>query len=174
MVAIRTTRRAFHHPYLGANVPTHKQVLFITLDRRSVEVDAGMLYILQELRRLGAKTQYSCQGDVAGAYVLMDRWSFNRLRRRIVRCRVFGGYSEDSLDLLREFRSGYRTQDFRTWRTNEAGVVLTRRVLFARGVNDLGQFTIEQDYSRRFGIRTTLRWPTAESDRVLQLLKETK
>ena len=152
----------------------HKQVQFITLDGRATLVDEGMLAVLNELRRLGVRTQYSCQKDRKTAYVLGDRKSFQPALKKIRQAYKDGLLSEDSARAVRCFLRGYTVHEFSWFKVHPDGAYETR---FERSIStghpSMGpRWSLQYLYSNKFGLRVVVRWPHNRTPAVLAMLKE--
>lgn len=152
--------------------PTHKQVYFETMFGDIVEVDKGMFDILEELKRLGVKTQFSCQGSQPyGAYVLADRYSFGRLLRKIYIRRKLGFYSVEAKETVDRFLAGHRMHEFAIFA--DQGCDERYKVTLRKSEKRDEQYSIEHSYSTFYGLRTSVRWPRRYSGAMLRLLRET-
>lgn len=156
----------------------HPQVPFTTLTGETVEVDEGLIYILEELKRLGVKTQFSCQGihekgkRGQSAYILADNRSFSRLTRKIYRKYKRRGYSPESMQQVRHFIKGYRMYEFAMFL--EQGTNEVYKAIFSRGRKNMTRYSVERTRSATYGTRLTVRWPVIETDAILNLLIETE
>lgn len=153
----------------------HDQVLFITIDGNSVYVDEGLLEILEEFRRLGVRTQFSCEGGEFSAYVLGDWRGMARLLRKFKKQSKNGYYSGFSKDIIESFHYGRHEFELANYRDARSGAEEPRYIFErSRGQRGPRRFAIEKSYSPQYGARITLRWPRLYNHRILNLLKETR
>lgn len=152
----------------------HTQVDFITANGEETEVDAGIFEILLSLKAMGVNTQYSCQGDEFGAYVLADRKSFRRVLKAMKKFQRRGDYSPQSGDVVWNFFNIYRHVQI-TW-FHWKGKYDESRVIFRRGKKNsfASKYSYEQLWDNWHGFRTTLRWPVEDSEKVLWMFLETQ
>lgn len=157
--------------YRQKNTTLHTQVPFVTKDGKLVQVDEGLLGVLEELRRLGVETQYSCQGDAECAYVLGSRKTFGPLLRRI-----HSYYKKDlflslpSRVIAGRFYWGYRSHEFSLF--FRKGVYRVLQFTWNRGVKQSPGYQVERLYSNSFGRRVCVRWPVEDTPKVHQMLFE--
>lgn len=136
----------------------HPQVPFLTLDKRLVTVDEGLLDILEALRDLGIRTEYSCESDFGQAYVVMTGLSYRRFNKMLGRSK-----------LNSKFRGGRRVWEFALFAqqgTNKFFDISMRRKGPYYG------FKVTHEWTNQWGFRTTYRWPTNYTHELRQLLKE--
>jgi hypothetical protein len=161
----------------------HEQIPFTTLDGELTDVDVGMFDVLTQLKEMGVRTQFSCQGGGIPiqdsdkkfqrlAYVVADAKSFMPVLREIKRNLRKNYYSEKSEDFARML--------FRTGFSREFNLVLRRRNVEHQWSFRLNAelirrnaYRIEDEFSNRYGHRITLRWPADVMDDFLGLLLET-
>lgn len=157
----------------------HKQTQFITLDHRAVTVDEGLLPVLNELRRLGVRTQYSCQKDRKTAYILADRKTLLPVIKKINRMYENKQYSESTMEIVRRFRRGYSSHEFSWFKNhkipNERMPAIETKFqrTISTGYHAPCRYSIEYLYSNTYGRRIVVRWPHYHTAEMLQLLKET-
>lgn len=152
----------------------HTQVPFKTSTGKRVEVDEGIYSVLMQLRRLGVRTQYSCQGGVPKegqeAYVLADYMSFRKAIKKIKRNVRRGSYSPDSHRVAKlllfssnkEFVIVWFEDNFRAEKKASYATKFRRR-----------NYSYEVQLDNKYGMRTTLRWPSKETPAILNMLRET-
>lgn len=151
----------------------HTQVGFITASGEQTEVDAGIYEILISLKVMGVVTQYSCQGDEFGAYVLADRKSFRRVLKAMKKFQRRGDYSLQSGDVVYDLFHTHREIAI-TW-FHKKGKYNESRVIFRRGKRrSSSDYSYEQLLDNQYGFRTTLRWHTRDSEKVLMMFLETQ
>ena len=151
----------------------HAQVPFTTLKGQVVEVDEGLHDILAMLRGLGVETQYSCQGSSTGAaYVLANRRGMRRLVREIYARYLKGEYTPEIRELIENFRKGLIEHEFAHFPEPGSGRA-PRQWIYRRGRKKAGWYAMEWLYSRRYGLRVSIRWPQDRNDDVFKLLFET-
>lgn len=156
----------------------HKQVPFKTLDGEVVGVDEGVRPVLEQLRRLGVRTQFSCQGDMFAAYVLADRKSFFPVLRLIRKKYQRRAYSPLARDAAWGFlRGGFTQHSFVRYRVVDKPYGRVHTILwnvkYERGLSDRQSYSIEYDYDNIYGFRICMRWPKQDMHKVLRLLMET-
>lgn len=154
--------------------PMHPQVPFYTLGNGAVvKVDAGLVDILNRMRSLGLKTQYSCQGGGGHeAYVLMDRASGKRFEKMLKTAKLSGG----SRHVANKFLNGPRMHDvslalrdyeFFRW------MITINPAFKIRPKPNRRYFKVERSYQLApHWLRTTYRWSPKMSGPVLRLLDE--
>jgi len=136
----------------------HPQTPFLTHDGQRVSVDKELYLVLVQLRNLGVKTQYSCQGDVdMSGYILADRKSFGPVLKKIKKLYVKNQLPHAYLQtLVVSFLNGYREREYAIFFGDpERKIGLT----FDRGAHNYGGFTIEYSTSWRYGRRIAIRFP---------------
>lgn len=150
--------------------PMHIQVPFQTWDGHTVNVDKGMLDILNRLRDLGLRSQYSCQKNISGAYVVVDAKSAKHFETLLQTIEL----SAASKRFATKFLDGPRQRTFtvgshhRDWIHIDFGAHLR----FKPKPNK-AYFIVERSYQNApHWLRTTYRWPSKMTPQVLQLLDE--
>lgn len=158
---------------------THKQTQFITLDGEQTTVDKALLPIMVELRRLGVRTQYSCQKDRKTSYFLADRKSLKVLIKKIMWGYENGKYSPESREIIQNFLRGYRCHELSWFRKHKipgrkspAIETVFERTL-SKGDKRWPRYSVEWLYSNVFGLRAVVRWPWHMNEAILVLLLET-
>lgn len=146
----------------------HVQTQFITLDGETVEVDEGMIDILNALKSLGIKTTFSCEDSMGRAYILMPTSSAKRLERIFRR----GNFSTSTEALVAKFHEGRRTSEFSLYFGGDRGMDLRARLLFVKKHSRRNIFRVERVCDNKWGFRTVYRWPAHVSPKVLAALLE--
>lgn len=150
----------------------HEQVPFVTMDREVVSVDKDILEVMNLLRDLGVRTEFSCQEALqCKAYVLADWKSFSQLLRQIHRYYKRSAYSSASMQVVEQFLSGVHEYALSHFRPNLLECMF--KLMFRRR-KELNRYHIEYTYSNHYHGRITLRWPTENNHLVQTLLEETK
>ena len=154
----------------------HEQVEFIDFDGMPTTVDAGLIDIMELLLEHRVQTQYSCEDNMGQAYVIADRKSFKQLERRIWRSYFSRRYSPRSRQVARDFFRGRHEYDFALYLTRPETQRTLFRVLFERGgaKSKSARYTTERIFNNYRGLRTSFRWPPADSEALRCLLAETK
>lgn len=148
------------------DMTTHEQVPFRTLNGKNCLVDAGMLDILNLLKRFGVVTQFSGEDNMGTGYVLATGQSTRRFEKKVQRL-----YSQDKLSIataqiVENFLKSTRVFEFFHFIGDRSFSYCTRTK------NLETEYVVERTYSLLYGYRTTYRWPQQDSDQLLSALKE--
>lgn len=147
----------------------HAQVPFTTLDGDSTTVDAGIFHIIEQLKEMGVRTQYSCEGGTFAAYVCADRKSFGPVIRAIRRQFDDEVYSPEATHFAFDLLHGKRDYHLHFG----IGNGVSRSVVVSPGEPMITDFVLETSISNQFGVRTIVRWPREATADFYQLLRET-
>lgn len=145
----------------------HEQVPFVNAFGRLVEVDKGLVDILEKMKRLGVITNYSCEGNLKHAYILADGPTAKELEKRIVRLYKAGALSPASEYTVQKFLLGARLFNF-SWFKGPTYLVACLRFRRRR----TAEYRIERSYENHYGFRITYRWPPKDTFRIEELLDE--
>lgn len=163
----------------------HKTVPFDLINGKTVYVDVGVVDVLTELKRLGVKTQYSCQGDKYGkkhswdtAYFLADRKTTQKLLKQIRRNLSMGVYSKDAKNTARAIllcRTSFTCYLYSGKGTDNSPMrTLSKLQWTARKRSRIySAFKRKHSWSNAFGGRINVSWYPSYTEKFLQLLKET-
>jgi hypothetical protein len=129
-----------------------------------VEVDSGMFELLTELKRIGVKTEYSCEGDVDDdddeAYLVVkgrNALKFVRLLRR--------------QPMFRKCSFVFEVAGFE----KDEDPCIHQRFIWLLAIGPRWAcHSIEVRYSRMYGLRYIVRWPGRMNDAVLDAVKSTR
>ena len=137
-------------------MPKHRQMVFELSDGRLATVDADIYDLMIELRRLGVKTQFSCQGDKnRAAYFLADRKSLKPVLKKLNK-------------LHRGFKSAHKTYEFDIFMHDGEDHILHYE--FNRGTHP--GYRIERTYSPTYGARIIVRWPSIKTKAFVDALRK--
>lgn len=153
--------------------PDHIQTEFVRPDGRIVEVDEGLINILDALRDHGVWTQYSCEGTGTkqAAYILADKKTFSPFLAKVFRMYKKGNLSAESTALVSSFLMGWRELVFIFYVGDYDHTVA--KLKFKRGVKRWPEaYSLERELSNRYGDRITVRFPPDSLGAVLKLIKE--
>ncbi len=146
----------------------HPQLGFIDFYGEPTLVDEEVFHLLSVLKMHGVCTQFSCQGDIEhDAYVLVKLRTLWSLLWRIGKTWFSGGYSKESVQLLRLFIKGYKEARI-TWYRGSSDP----NVSVANGKD--AYYCVEPTYATGSGFRVTFRWPPEDTETIYNMLLETK
>lgn len=152
----------------------HDQTKFTTLSGKKVQVDVGIVSVLEELKRLGVETFFSCEGvgNEENAYVLCNGFHILKLIRRINQWRSYSLY--DSEFIFESYKLGYREIQLNHYRrVGKSDIKKIFETSFNLGYSDVPGFAIEFSYSLMLGFRCAIRWPSFMSKDIYRLLRVT-
>lgn len=153
----------------------HEQVPFITKNGLSVQVDAGLLSILDHLAGLGVETLFSCEGGSdlhkEPAYILMTATGANFLLRRLrkaLRLKVLSSESSIFARMLLTNRRELAIDHF----LDDGCYRALHFMKIKKSSNPRTDFVIERSLSWYFGHRVCIRWPYKLNTNMNRLLHE--
>lgn len=150
----------------------HKQTWFTTYEGDYVEVDKGLIYILEAIKANKIETEYSCKGGGGiSAYVVAKGWNSVKFLFLVYGLYLKRAYSKDVRSTVRRFRNGQR--EFYIGHFKDKGSLETVCIRRTRGNYYPEGHSIEISFSITHGLRVTARWPKYASDAVFDLLNET-
>jgi hypothetical protein len=150
--------------------PEHPQVPFTTLYGEQVEVDEGLLEILEILKRFGVVTLASCQNNGGQSYISALRPGMKQFLKKMLSNYESKGYSEEVCELIKGFDTGFKLLDISIFR-NE-GTVQFPLFTSAKGVYDQHGYQIEYYFRNDELPGVVIRWPYEQTEIFLRMLQE--
>lgn len=145
----------------------HPQVPFTTLYGEKVEVDEGLLEILEVLKRFGVVTLASCQDNLGQGYISALRPGMNQFLKKVF---SFRDYSDEANDFVNGFKSGFKVVDISIFVKD--GTVRFPLYESSRGVHDPEGYQIEHYFRNDKAPSMVIRWPHEKNETFLNLLIE--
>lgn len=151
--------------------PEHEQVSYTTKNGIETEVDLGLSFTLELLKRLGVETYYSCEDNYKSAYILGCGVEMFRLEREIKRLARQGRLSRRSRKTAARLFGRKHTVEISHFR--DQGTNLVFQMYFGQlGYNSGSAACVTKMYSTTRGFRIDWRWPGQKTHEIETLLDE--
>lgn len=143
----------------------HPQKDFMTHNGKMTTVDEGVYDLMILMRDLGIKTQYSCEDNqITGqAYVVMSMRSWFKFKRLILRS-----------TFQRHLLSAKRTIEFSLFSSKGSYRWVITTVYLTQPKRHRVDYRVEHTISNAYGFRTTVRWPSKDTELILKALQDHK
>lgn len=148
----------------------HEQAPFVDYFGNTVEVDLPLVCMLEELLRLGVRTDYSCQDTRGQAYFLATAKTIWPVFKYMYKLHKKGAYTVSSRKMIKCFLRGSKCFNVHAFGRQSMGFDFEFKTDAKQGSR---RYSLEYSINTHHGFRVTVRFPTTEISRMTQLVKET-